>query len=370
MSNEDAGVEPIKPEKSERRTPDDRTEEVAPGILRIMLPIALPGLGHVNCYALEDDRGIALIDPGLADGVSHDVLAERLADVGLDINRVHTAVATHSHFDHFGGIARLRKLDTAQPIAVYGHENFGAVWHASYGEMLTDEDSANLETRTDEETEAHLIGLASRLRRPTPWGTTTDNFPPELLRSWSDGINPVDTLRPPEITHPIAHNDIIELGGVGWTAIHTPGHADDHLCLWNADLGVLFGGDHILPNITPHISGFSDYDDPLGEFFRSLERVGELEGATIVLPAHGDPLHDLPGRATAIADHHYGRLDRLREIGAEIGNQPVEEYMQLLFRERSWGTMAASETYAHLEWLRVAGDAERSSVGNAPYYEL
>jgi glyoxylase-like metal-dependent hydrolase (beta-lactamase superfamily II) len=39
--------------------------EVAPGILRAQLPIALPGLGHVNCYLLQDSRGVAVVDPGL-----------------------------------------------------------------------------------------------------------------------------------------------------------------------------------------------------------------------------------------------------------------------------------------------------------------
>ena len=38
---------------------------MAPGILRSQLPISLPGLGHVNCYFLEDERGVAIVDPGL-----------------------------------------------------------------------------------------------------------------------------------------------------------------------------------------------------------------------------------------------------------------------------------------------------------------
>ncbi len=361
-----------KPEKSERRTPADVAEKVAPGIVRIMLPIELPGLGHVNCYALEDDRGIALIDPGLADGLSHDVLTGRLADVGLDIARVHTAVATHGHFDHFGGIARLRKLETAQPVAVYAHASFGAGWRDAYSELLdpASEDSSSLEARTDEEVREYLLELAGSLRRETPWGTKTDGFPVDLLRSWSEGINPIDTLRPPDVSHPVNDGDTIELGGHAWTALHTPGHADDHLCLWNGELGVMFGGDHLLPNITPHISGFSAYDDPLGEFFASLERVAGVEGIELVLPAHGDPFGDPSGRAAAIAEHHHGRLDRIREIGDEIGNQPVGGYMKLLFRERSWGMMAASETYAHLEWLRIHDNATRTNEGKSPHYDI
>jgi glyoxylase-like metal-dependent hydrolase (beta-lactamase superfamily II) len=344
--------------KTENREPDTSAEEVAEGILRIMLPVDLPGLGHVNCYALEDDRGLTLIDPGIADGVSHNVLTERLAAVGLDVRCVHTAVATHSHFDHFGGIARLHAIETVSPLETIAHRSFGEGWRAAYDNIVESEDSGSLEPRTDDEVSA----ITGHLVRDTPWGSSTESFPAGLLRTWSEGLSIFDVFRPPAISRPLDDGDAIDMGGRAWTALHTPGHADDHLCFWNAELGVLFGGDHLLPTITPHISGLSTYDDPLQEFFRSLERVGELEGATIVLPAHGDPFADLSGRASDIAVHHHGRLDRVREIGQELGPATVEGYMQMLFRERSWGRMAMSETYAHLEWLRLHGDASREET--------
>src|SRR5688572_5510597 len=50
--------------RQERRPPEREVSEVAPGVLRIQLPMDMPGLGHVNCYAIEDREGVALIDPG------------------------------------------------------------------------------------------------------------------------------------------------------------------------------------------------------------------------------------------------------------------------------------------------------------------
>ncbi len=38
--------------------------EVAPNVLRMQLPITMPGLGHVNCYALLDAQGAASSTPG------------------------------------------------------------------------------------------------------------------------------------------------------------------------------------------------------------------------------------------------------------------------------------------------------------------
>lgn len=355
-----------RPPKTEKRSADDHAEEVAPGILRIMLPIDLPGLGHVNCYVLEDERGLALIDPGLADGVSHNVLTERLAAVGLDVRRVHTVVVTHSHFDHYGGITRLHALDTLRPVEVIGFRGFGSSWRHAYDGILEDEDSSALVERTP----AEVAEVAAKLVRPTPWGRMTDPFPSELLVQWSSGIDVVNVLRPPDISREVDDGDMILLGGREWAVLHTPGHADDHVCLWNEEDGVLFSGDHVLPTITPHISGLSEYEDPLHVFFESLERIEALEGSTTVLPAHGDPFVDAADRSRVIREHHEGRLDRLRDIGVEIGQQPVEAYMKLLFRERSWGNMAASETYAHLEWLRLHDGAHRDESAGVLRYEV
>jgi glyoxylase-like metal-dependent hydrolase (beta-lactamase superfamily II) len=359
-------TESEQPSKSEQRGPDGPADEVAPGILRIMLPIDLPGLGHVNCYVLQDERGLALVDPGLADGVSHSVLTERLADVGLDVRRVHTVVVTHSHFDHYGGISRLHVLDTVLPVEVIGHSSFGIGWRGAYDAVLEDEDSGNLVERSFRE----IAELSVQLVRETSWGTTTDPFPAELLFQWSEGIDVVDVLRPPDITTTVDDGDVIRLGGHEWAVIHTPGHCDDHICLWNEELGVLFSGDHVLPTITPHISGLSDHNDPLQVFFDSLERVEQLEGATTVLPAHGDPFVDAAERSRSIREHHEGRGDRRREIGSENGRHPVDRYMKLLFRERSWGNMAASETFAHLEWLRLHDAGDRDEVAGELRYEI
>ena len=51
--------------RQEQETASTEVTEVAPNVLRMQLPIRMPGLGHVNMYALVDRNGIAVIDPGL-----------------------------------------------------------------------------------------------------------------------------------------------------------------------------------------------------------------------------------------------------------------------------------------------------------------
>ena len=58
-----------------------------------------------------------------------------------------------------------------------------------------------------------------------------------------------------------------------------PGHTPDHLCLFDPDGGVLLSGDHVLPTITPHISGVDAGPDPLAAFEASLDKVAAARAA-------------------------------------------------------------------------------------------
>ena len=53
-----------------------------------------------------------------------------------------------------------------------------------------------------------------------------------------------------------------------------------------------------------------------------------------------------------------------------IPNGTVVDFMQVLFRERSWGEMAESETYAHLEHLRELGELAKHSEAGMSHYTL
>ena len=73
-------------------------------------------------------------------------------------------------------------------------------------------------------------------------------------------------------------------------------------------------------------------------------------------------------RTEAIKRHHYERLDKIRAISRELGPATVEDISKRLFHQRSWGAMAESETYAHLEHLRLAGNAESHREGEKLVY--
>src|ERR1700685_517468 len=98
MSSDAEDGRPMAPRMKKQEQEDASPEivEVAPGILRLQLPIDFTGLGHVNTYALEDDKGFTLVDPGLPGEESWMALRSRMNAAGIPLELVHTIVVTHS----------------------------------------------------------------------------------------------------------------------------------------------------------------------------------------------------------------------------------------------------------------------------------
>jgi glyoxylase-like metal-dependent hydrolase (beta-lactamase superfamily II) len=356
---------PARPRKQEQEDATTDVTEVAPGVLRTQLSISMPGLGHVNCYVLEDDRGIAVVDPGLPGEDSWRDLNDRLGRAGYAVGDVHTIVVTHSHPDHFGGAMRLRHETGAD---ILTHETFRTIWDV--GELDEHEDSSALDVNSAEEQEA---AMERYFTRPSPWGGQRSGPPPEFFERMRTArlAGDATSFAAPRPSIAVVDGDRVSLARREWVALHTPGHTYDHLCLWDPEHGVVFTGDHVLPSITPHISGLAPEADPLALFFASLRRMADLGDVSIALPAHGHPFHDLAGRAEHIIEHHEERLDIIREAAANrLPDGTVGDFMRVLFSERAWGDMAESETYAHLEHLRELHELRRDDAGGVAHYSL
>jgi len=263
-------------------------------VLRSELPVQLPGLGHVNCYMLQDGDGVALVDPGLPGDDAWQALLRRLTLADYKLSDVHTVVVTHSHYDHYGAAERLREETGAR---IVGHTDL-------FNRMAPPDIDDDAEF-IDVDGEVKVGRGETGLGRVTPWGTWSEP-PAEVVAHWrSLGI--VDGSEFPQAPKPdfaLSDSQTVTLAGRPWVAVHTPGHTADHLCLYDAEHGLMLTGDHVLPTITPHISGFASDDAPLTRFMDSLQRMHDYSDVKLALPAHGDPFEDLTGRADHICDHH------------------------------------------------------------------
>jgi glyoxylase-like metal-dependent hydrolase (beta-lactamase superfamily II) len=370
-----------RPLKQEQEPPSADVVEVAPDVIRMQLPVWMPGLGHVNMYGFLDDRGIAVVDPGLPGPQSWKALKRGLHTAGYKPRDVHTVIVTHSHPDHFGGAGRLAKagngvLLTHQAFTTWSLERKAKMRTLSAEEAAAAERDAavlaqELDVPPEEIPTVREVDTGDPLRDnptterqaasvpwggETPWGGSKHPMPPLRRRLLIRTLSML--FRPPEPTRRVVHEDPVELAGREWVALHTPGHTLDHLCLFDPEHGILVSGDHVLPSITPHISGVGNGADSLRSYLATLDLVAELPGVRRALPAHGHPFDDVPGRVDAIKRHHVERMELLREVSGAIGPASVQSLMREVFPKRHWGIMAESETFAHLEHLVREGQAE------------
>jgi glyoxylase-like metal-dependent hydrolase (beta-lactamase superfamily II) len=110
----------------------------------------------------------------------------------------------------------------------------------------------------------------------------------------------------------LADGDVVRAGRIELQALHTPGHAADHLSFWMAADRVLFTGDLILGR------GSSMVTYPEGDvaaYLRSLERVAELK-PRMLFPGHWDPVSDA---AAKIEEYRTHRLARERQVLDDLG---------------------------------------------------
>jgi glyoxylase-like metal-dependent hydrolase (beta-lactamase superfamily II) len=376
-----------RPRRQEQEPASSEVTEVGPGVLRMQLPIWMPGLGHVNMYGLVDDRGRTVVDPGLPGPQSWRALKARLKTAGYRVKDIHTVVVTHSHPDHFGGAGRIAREAGARLVT---HNAFSTwtVKGPTPQRALSEGEARRLEIEAAEYAQSVDVSpdeiptindpdvvrddtdereaTASKWGERTPWGTT--NQGPPLKRKLM--IRAMRLLfTPPEPTERVHHGERLNVGGREWFVVHTPGHTVDHLCLWDPESGTLLTGDHVLPSITPHVSGVRKADS-LKSYLATLDLVARLNGVKLGLPAHGHPFADVPGRVHAIKEHHAERMELLRNAGLALGPATVPALSHEVFPKRHWGTMAESETFAHLEHLVHAGAAERYEENGMLVYRM
>lgn len=364
-----------RPPKEEQLDASEEVTEPAPGVLRMQLPIHFTGLGHVNMYGLVDDDGIAVVDPGMPGRRSARAVVAALRRAGYRPRDVHTIVVTHSHPDHFGGAAHLARATGAEVVT---HATFRAPGQPpSTPDVASLDDDLSPVTGPDgDDPDAPEMVVRDPWTLQVPWRAPGDAVPPpELPRSLPRPLQGLARrlgrryLQAPRTTRPLTDGAPIRLAGRDWFAVHTPGHTADHLCLHDPENRLLLAGDHVLPTITPHISGLGCGRDPLRQYLAALQAVARLD-VDLALPAHGNPFTGLAERTRQIGEHHDRRLERLREISAAEGPSTVEAFSRALFPPAQWGLMAESEVFAHLEHLRLDGSARAWRHDGALVYDL
>ncbi|MCI0879245.1 MAG: MBL fold metallo-hydrolase [Chloroflexi bacterium] len=296
-------------------------------------------LGPTWCYVVEGDK-LTLVDAG-CNGTLTD-LEEGLQYVGYPLSAVSRMVVTHGHLDHDGNCFDVIARSGAE---LWAHEVYGS---------LLGLDRWNLEA----DWRQRLMG--DRRRDHSEFDERIQEH--ERLGKMMSLTNPV--------------TDGMVSGGL--TFYYTPGHAPDELCILYDR--ILFSGDHVLPQITPHPSVSMSYQRfrsllpedyqlenryyGLKIFIQSLKRVSKLGADLTVMPAHrayhGGKFHPIGvDRASAIADHHRTRchdlIDLLRKEPLELSTLTRKHFSHLNLDNNTYYP-AFSEVISHVELLEEMGD--------------
>ncbi|MGP3947366.1 MBL fold metallo-hydrolase [Streptomyces sp. 7N604] len=325
------------------------------GVWSIPVPIPDNPLGHTLVHLLDTDRGPVLIDTGWDDPDSWDTLVAGLAASGAAVTDLHGVLVTHHHPDHHGLSGQVREASGA--------------WIAMHAA------DAHVVRRTRSvEPSLWLDYLTAKL---TAAGAPEEHLAPLHAARASGRMRTLPTSRAALPDRDIVPGELLDLPGRRLRAIWTPGHTPGHVCLHLEEAhpvagregnGRLFSGDHLLPEITPHIGLYEDpaddtVTDPLGDYLDSLERVGRLAPAE-VLPAHQHAFTDAPGRVRELLAHHEARLSGLRDLLIDRPLTPWQLAEQMEWN-RPWQqipygsrNIAVSEAEAHLRRLVKQGRAE------------
>ena len=304
--------------------------EVAPGILRVTLPLP-SGPRHVHCFLLRGEDGWTLVDTGL--GLPEPSWEEILAHVDGPVVRI---FVTHMHPDHVGGAAPAARA-TGAPV---------------------------------------FQGRLDYAQCERVWGSPDW---PERIAGWflSNGVPPAVADELIESGHVFAdfvrfawNPTLVEPGDEidGWSVLAGPGHADGHLCLHRD--GVLVAGDTLLAPITPAV-GLSPESrpDPLGDYTGTLLAIAALD-PHVSYGGHGETIHEPAARAREILAHHEERLDRTEAAlsgqprsGFEVSHDLFGTALPAIQRR-----FAVAEALSHLERLVVLGRARRHEDDRAVAY--
>ncbi len=151
----------------------------------------------------------------------------------------------------------------------------------------------------------------------------------------------------------VGNGDVIAPDVLGVSAIHTPGHASNHLCYLHQASGWLFTGDHIMNGSTVVIN---PPDGDMAAYLNSLEILRQFP-ITHIAPGHGDVI-DKPWDAVSWIVQH--RLEREKKVVAQLQTHPNKTLSELVIhvydevdpRLHGW---AERSLLAHLLKLKLDG---------------
>ena len=317
--------------------------QVLDKIYKIEIPIPFP-LKTMNVYFI-DDSPRTLVDVGIKTEASFETLKKGLETIGVGLNSIERILITHGHIDHYGQAKKVSSLSGA-PIYIHSKE---------YGRIRSF---------------IHSLGFVKSilLRNGGP-----ETLVDEAIHYMESAQIMADSL---DEAFFLDNGDSIPFKSMIWKTIHCPGHSPGLICFHWLEEKILFTGDHLLKEITPNpILNVPGYRPPfrypgLKDYLNSLEKIEKMD-ISLLLPGHGEEIHDVKALIQKIFTHHKERMDRVLFSLSKKEKTPFEIAMDLFPGVSPFEVfLGISEAVGHLEILKEKGIVRLKEKEGKDYYSL
>ena len=129
----------------------------------------------------------------------------------------------------------------------------------------------------------------------------------------------------------MSDGDVIETSEYSIEAIHTPGHASNHLCFLIPEINCLLTGDHIMDGSTVVIA---PPDGDMTKYISSLEKLFNYKIDTFA-PGHGSYMNEPEKTIQAIIRHRLTREGKVFRRLEEAGSSDLDQLVKLVYDDVS-----------------------------------
>ena len=144
--------------------------------------------------------------------------------------------------------------------------------------------------------------------------------------------------------------DFVDCGAFRLRAVHTPGHASNHLCYLLEQQHLLFTGDHIMQGSTVVIS---PPDGDMTTYLKSLERLFGLELAAIA-PGHGYVIEKPHDEVRRLIAHRMKREQKVIDAFARSGSATLDELLPFAYDDVPQRVHPVARRSLHAHLIKLA----------------
>ncbi|HZQ28011.1 MAG TPA: MBL fold metallo-hydrolase [Acidimicrobiales bacterium] len=156
----------------------------------------------------------------------------------------------------------------------------------------------------------------------------------------------------------IGDGSVVEGTGFRLRALHTPGHASNHLCYHLEGERLLFSGDHIMSGSTVVIA---PPDGDMAAYLQALRRLKEYDLAGVA-PGHGDWIAEPAAKVDEYLTHRAAREGAILDALRHKRTAHIEELVEAVYTDvpPMLHPIARWSVWAHLRKLRTEDQAATS----------